>query len=134
MDPLGGPFRAFRDRYVAPFAGVSYDLAPRAVGVHPEHLARVPELAGKEVLVTHESTRPGPLHKRPSFRIVGLTRLMRDALPTAEHGVVFSVYDLDDPAAGRLIAGLHVGASVFLNSAVGLLPDDIVRRPGHGAA
>lgn len=127
--PLSGPFRAFRDRYVAPFAGLSYDLGPRAVGVHPDHLARVPELADKEVLVSHEGLRPSPLHRRPAFRIVELTAQMRDALGHAERGVVFSVFDLDDPAASDLVASLHLGESLFLNSAVDRLPGDVVRRP-----
>lgn len=127
--PLSGPFRAFRDRYVAPFAGLSYDLGPRAVGVHPGHLARVPELADKEVLVSHEGHRLAPLHRRPAFRIVELTAQMRDALGHAEHGVVFSVFDLDDPAASDLVASLHLGESLFLNSAVDRLPGDVVRRP-----
>lgn len=127
--PLAGPFRAFRDRYVAPFAGLSYDLAPRAVGVHPDHLARVPELAGREVLVSHDTAKPSPLSRRPAFRIVELNAMMRDALGAAQHGVVFSVFDLDDPAAGRLLAPLHPGDGVFLNSALERLPGDIVRRP-----
>lgn len=131
--PPGAPFRAFRDRYVAAYAGLSYDLAPRTVGVHPEHLARVPELAGREVLVSHDLARPAPRHKRPSFRICELNALMRDALGVAQHGVVFSVFDLEDPLAGKLIDVLHPGESLFLNSAVGLLPDDVVRRPDSAA-
>lgn len=127
--PLSGPFRAFRDRYVAPFAGLSYDLGPRAVGVHPGHLARVPELADKEVLVSHEGLRPSPLCKRPAFRIVELTAQMRDALGHAEHGVVFSVFDLEDAAAGELVASLQPGESLYLNSALDRLPGEIVRRP-----
>lgn len=128
-NPLAGPFRAFRDRYVAPFAGLSYDLAPRAVGVHPEHLARVPELADREVLVSHDTAKPASIVKRPSFRIVELNSMMRDALGAAQHGVVFSVFDLDDPAAGKLLAPLAVGDGVFLNTALERLPGDIVRRP-----
>lgn len=131
--PIAAPVRAFRDRYVAPFAGVSYDLAPRAVGVHPGHLASVPELAHKQVLVSHDGARPGPLSRRPAFRIIELTAQMRDALDHAAHGVVFSVFDLDDPVAGDLIARLQPGASLFLNSAVDRLPDEIVRRPDSAA-
>lgn len=127
--PLAGPLRAFRDRYVAPYAGLSYDLAPRAVGVHPEHLTRVPELAGKEVLVSHDGQRLGPLSTRPSFRVIELNGLMRDAIGVARHGLVFSVFDLEDPSAGKLIERLAPGESVFLNSALGLLPEDVVRRP-----
>lgn len=124
-----GPFRAFRDRYVASFGGLSYDLAPRAVGVHPEHLARVPELAGREVLVTHEGLRPAPLTTRPAFRIVELSDRMRDALGVAARGLVFSVFDLDDPTAARLIAHLAPGESVYLNSALDRLPSAHLRRP-----
>jgi len=131
--PPAAPFRAFRDRYVAAFAGLSYDLAPRAVGLHPEHLAQVPELADADVLVTSESVKPGPLHKRPAFRVVPLTALMRDALGVASHGVVFSVYDLDDPPAARLIERLEPGGSLILNSAVGRLSGDIIRRPDSAA-
>lgn len=130
---LPGPVRAFRDRYVAPFAGLSYDLAPRALGVHPEHLARVPELAGREVLVSADAIRPAPLHTRPSFRIVELNAYMRDALGTAAHGVVFSVFDLEDPQAGRLVERLAIGESLFLNAAVDRLPSDVVRRPDSAA-
>jgi len=128
------PFRAFRDRYVASFGGLSYDLAPRAVGIHPDHLARVPELAGREVLVSGDGIRPAPLHQRPSFKVVELNSMMRDALGASEHGVVFSVFDLEDPVAGRLLARFDPGESLFLNSAVERLPGDIVRRPGDGSA
>lgn len=127
--PLAGPLRAFRDRYVAPYAGLSYDLAPRSLGVHPEHLARVPELAGRDVLVSHDGQRPAPLSLRPAFRITALTALMRDALGVARHGVVFSVFDLDDPTTAKLIVPLEPGESLFLNSALARLPADIVRRP-----
>lgn len=128
-NPLAGPLRAFRDRYVAPYGGLSYDLAPRAVGVHPEHLSRVPELAGREVLVSHDTSRSSPLSKRAVFRVVELTASMRNALGVAQQGLVFSVFDLEDPATGRLIAPLAPGESVFLNSAVDRLPGDVVRRP-----
>lgn len=128
-DPHSGPFRAFRDRYAAPFAGLSYDLAPRAVGVHPGHLARVPELAGRDVLVSHESAKPASLSSRPAFHIVELTAMMRDALGAARYGVVFSVFALEEPAAGRLLAPLARGDGVFLNTAIQRLPGDIVRRP-----
>lgn len=129
-DAPTGPFRAFRDRYVASFGGLSYDLAPRAVGVHPDQLARVPELAGREVLVTHEGLRSAPLSTRPAFRIVELNGLMRDALGVSAHGVVFSVFDLEDPSAGRLLAPLAPGESLFLNSALDRFSPDILRRPG----
>ncbi len=132
--PLAGLFRAFRDRYVAPFGGLSYDLAPRAVGVHPDDLARVPELNGREVLVSADGVRPAPLHKRPSFQIVELSAQMRDALGASERGVVFSVFDLDDPVAGRVICRFEPGASLFLNSAVERLPGEVVRRPGGDSA
>lgn len=132
--PLAGLFRAFRDRYVASFGGLSYDLAPRVVGVHPDHLARVPELAGREVLVSADGLRPAPLHTRPSFQVVELNAMMRDALGTSQQGIVFSVFDLEDPHAGRLIARLDPGESLFLNSALERLPGDVVRRPGNSAA
>lgn len=132
--PGAGPFRAFRDRYVAPYAGVSYDLAPRAVGVHPDHLARVPELVGREVLVSHEQARSSPLHRRPAFRIVEVSAQMRDALLRSGAGVVFSVFDLDDPVACRLIGGLDPGHPVFLNAAVDRLAGHAVKRPDIGTA
>lgn len=131
--PLAGPFRAFRDRYVAPYGGLSYDLAPRAVGVHPDHLARVPELADREVLVSRDGQRPGPLSRRPAFRIVALDHAMRDALAHAQHGLVFSVFDLDDPSAAPVVSSLRPGESLFLNSALGRLAGDIVRRPDCAA-
>ncbi|HUR69548.1 MAG TPA: hypothetical protein VM370_09910 [Candidatus Thermoplasmatota archaeon] len=127
--PLAGPFRAFRDRYVAHYGGLSYDLAPRAVGVHPGHLSRVPELAGREVLVSHDGLRPAPLVKRPAFRVVELNGLMRDALGLAEHGIVFSVFDLEDPDTGKVLAALAPGDGVYLNSALDRMPGDVVRRP-----
>jgi hypothetical protein len=133
MDWRSGPFRAFRDRYVAPYAGLSYDLGPRAVGVHPTHLARVPELADREILVSHDGLRPVTLSRRPAFRIVELTPTMRDALDHARDGVVFSVFDLDDPAAAPLIGGLHPGESVFLNAALDRLGGEVVRRPDSAA-
>lgn len=133
--PLPGLVRAFRDRYVASYGGVSYDLAPRVVGVHPEQLAKVPELAGREVLVTHEALRPAPLHRRPSFTVVALSRLMRDALGRGEPGgVVFSVYDLEDPMAGPLLSHLGHGEPVFLNASLDRLGGgDVVRRPPTAA-
>lgn len=131
--PPAGPFRAFRDRYVAPFGGLSYDLAPRAVGIHPEHLKHVPELAGREVLVSADGIRPAPLHTRPSFQVVPVHELMRDARGVAEQGVVFSVFDLDDPLAGGILQRFLPGESLFLNSAVERLRDPI-RRPGDSAA
>lgn len=127
--PQAAPLRAFRDRYVAPYAGLSYDLAPRAVGVHPEHLARVPELADREVLVSHDASRPAPLVKRPAFRIVELGARMRHALAAAKDGVVFSVYDLDDPQAAQLVESLGLGESVFLNAALDRWSSGVVRRP-----
>lgn len=131
--PSTAPFRAFRDRYVAPYGGLSYDLAPRAVGVHPDHLAKVPELAGKEVLVSPEHGRVAPLSRRPSFEIVELSAAMRDALGRSAMGVVFSVFDLEDPVAGRLIAQLEPGHPVFLNTALDRLQGEVVRRPGTAA-
>lgn len=131
--PSAGPFRAFRDRYVAPFGGLSYDLAPRAVGVHPEHLARVPELNDREVLVSADAVKPSPLSTRPAFRVVELNAYMRDALGASQNGVVFSVYDLDDPLASRVVERLAIGESLFLNASLDRLPGDIVRRPGSAA-
>ena len=127
-----GPLRAFRDRYVASYNGLSYDLAPGAIGIHPGHLAQVPELAGRRVLVSHEAlpTR-GP---RPCFTVVPLDRLMRDAIRLAEGGgVVFSSFDLDEPDSADFLAPLQEGAAVFLNAAIGRLPEPGVRRP-HSAA
>lgn len=131
--PSPGLLRAFRDRYVASFGGVSYDLAPRAVGVHPAHLARVPELEGREVLVTHDQGRPGPLSRRPSFQVVPLRDGMRDALGRSAMGVVFSVFDLEDPVAGPLLGELALGNPVFINSALDRLGGDVIRRPGTAA-
>ena len=48
---------------------------------------------------------------------------------TTKSGVVFSVFDLDDPVAGRLLVRFSPGESLFLNSAVERLPGDVVRRP-----
>lgn len=127
-----GPLRAFRDRYVASYSGVSYDLAPGVIGIHPDNLAQVPELAGRRVLVTHETLQP--LAARP-FRVVALTRMMRNAMTLAEDGgVVFSTFDLDDPDGHRVLAALEWGDSVFLNSALSRLPEPTVRRPGLSAA
>lgn len=131
---MAGLFRAFRDRYVASFGGLSYDLAPRAVGVHPEHLSRVPELLGREVLVSADGLKPAPLHTRPSFQIVELTHQMRDALGASQNGIVFSVFDLEDPVAGRVLCRFAPGDGLFLNSALERMPGDVVRRPGDSAA
>lgn len=135
MDRASGPLRAFRDRYVAALAGVSYDLAPRVVGVHPDHLAHAPDLPGREVLVSPGQGRPEPLAHRPAFRVVQLTRLMRDALGVGSGGgVVFSVFDLDDPVTARLLGRLAPGEPVFLNASVDRLADPAVRRPDGFAA
>lgn len=125
-----GPFAAFRDRYVAAYAGVSYDLAPGAVGVDPDFLQNAPDLPGRIVLVSHDARAARPLLQRPTFLVVALTRMMRDALGAAGRGgVVFSTFDLDDPARGTVLEALDPGDSVYLNAAVGRLPDVAVRRP-----
>lgn len=125
-----GPLKAFRDRYVAPYAGVSYDLAPGVVGVDPEHLQNAPDLPGRLVVVSHDELPAKALLKRPAFVVVALTRFMRDARRLAsEGGVVFSTFDLDDPDAAPVISRLAPGTSVFMNSAVSRLPDVAVRRP-----
>lgn len=124
-----GPLRAFRDRYVAPFAGVSYDLAPGAVGVDPSCLENAPELPGRMVIVSREDA-PTWQPVRPAFVVVALTALMRDARRlAAAGGVVFSTFDVDDPDAGTVLEGLGVGESVFLNASLERLPPTGVRRP-----
>ena len=129
-----GPLRAFRDRYVAAYGGVSYDLAPRAVGVHPDHLRPVPELAMREVLVSTEQAHPGSVVHRPSFTVVPLVPLMQDAWNlAAEGGVVFSSFDLDDPRAEPVLGDLQQGDAVYLNSALSRL-GFALRRPDYSAA
>jgi hypothetical protein len=125
-----GPLRAFRDRYVAQFGGLSYDLAPGAVGVDPQFLGTAPDLAGRRVLVSPGAGTPQTLSARPTFLVVPLTRIMRHALDAAGEGaVVFSTFDLDDPRRERLLAALDLGDEVFLNAAVDRLPDVAVKRP-----
>jgi hypothetical protein len=133
--PLAGPVRAFRDRYVASFGGLSYDLAPRAIGVHPARIVSVPELAGRSVLVHGEAPLPSRLAPRPAFHVVVLDHLMRNARELTEQGgVVFSTFDLEDPDVASILAQLDRGDPVFLNSAFSLLPDVVVRRPGDRVA
>lgn len=128
-----GPLRAFRDRYVASYTGLSYDLAPGVIGVHPGRLTHVPELAGKRVAVSHESLATRA--PRPTFTVVPLSRLMRNALSLAQTGgVVFSSFDLEDPGASGFLAALREGDSVFLNSAIDRLPEPRVRRPDDRSA
>lgn len=135
MDKPLGPLRAFRDRYVAGFGGVSYDLAPRAIGVHPAALAQAPELAGRRVLVQAEDGRLPPLHRRPSFVVVALDVLMRNAREMAQAGgVVFSSFDLDDPAVSDLLGRLDFGDPLYLNASLDRLPDVVLRRPGDRPA
>lgn len=125
-----GPLRAFRDRYVAPYAGVSYDLAPGVVGVDPEHLQNATDLPGRTVVVSHDALRARPLLRPPAFVVVALTQLMRDARRlAAEGGVVFSSFDLDDPDAAPVLETLRPGRSVFMNAALSRLPDAAVKRP-----
>lgn len=126
-----GPVRAFRDRYAVPFGGISYDLAPRVVGIRLDDLQRVPELAGRDVLVSADRSAPTALARRPAFTVVGIAPSMRNAREVSqEGGLVFSSFDLDDPASGRLLAALHWGDTVYLNAALGRLPDPELRRPG----
>lgn len=133
--PLAGPLRAFRDRYVAAFSGVSYDLAPRAIGVHPASLTLAPDLPGRRVLVQSDDAHPIPLHKRPAFTVVVLDRLMRNARHLAETGgVVFSSFDLDDPSVASFLARLDFGDSLYLNASLERLPDVVLRRPGDRPA
>ena len=125
-----GPLRAFRDRYVAPYGGVSYDLAPGVVGVDPEHLQNAVELPGRMVVVSHDALPRAAFVKRPAFVVVALTGLMRDARRLAsEGGVVFSSFDLDDPDAAPVLETLLPGRSVFMNAALSRLPDAAVKRP-----
>lgn len=133
--PRAGPVRAFRDRYVAHFVGVSYDLAPGVVGVHPAALRSAPELPGREVTVSCERAPRTPLGARPTFTVVALTRLMRNASELAlEGGVVFSSFDLEDSDASAVLARMQDGETVFLNAAVERLRGDVVKRPFDGAA
>src|ERR1051325_11770931 len=105
-----GPFAAFRDRYVAAYAGVSYDLAPGAVGVDPDFLQNAPDLAGRLVLVSHDARAARRIVQRPTFLVVALDRLMRNALGAAAlGGGVFSTFDLEDPARGPVLEGLDPG-------------------------
>jgi hypothetical protein len=135
MDKPLGPLRAFRDRYVAGYGGVSYDLAPRAIGVHPGALAMAPELPGRRVLVQAEDAHRLPLHRRPAFTVVVLDHLMRNARELAQRGgVVFSSFDLDDPAVASLLANVDLGDPLYLNASLERLPDVFVRRPGDRPA
>lgn len=128
--PTAGPLRAFRDRYVASFMGLSYDLAPGSVGVHPDHVADAPDLPGRHVLVSEGSGPRGPLDRRPVFQVVLVERLMRNANAiSSAGGVVFSCFDLDTPATGRWLAHLRPGQPVYLNASVERLWGSIVRRP-----
>jgi hypothetical protein len=128
--PLAGPLRAFRDHYVAAYGGISYDLAPRAIGVHPGALALAPELPGRRVLVQPEHAAPGPLHKRPAFTVVVTDHLMRNARGLAEAGgIVFSSFDLEDPVVAHLLARLDWGDPLYLNAALERLPDGVLKRP-----
>jgi len=125
--PIAGPLRAFRDRYVAGYVGVSYDLAPRVIGIHPANARFVPELPGRRVLVQAERA-----HARltPAFTVVALDRMMRNARELAEQGgVVFSSFDLEDPDVAPLLAHADRGDAMYLNAALERLPDEIVRRP-----
>ena len=124
------PLRAFRDHYAAPFVGVSYDLAPGAVGLHPAHLGEAPELAGREVLVSRDRGPRTPLHKRPAFRVFVLPPALRNATEVGSHGgIVFSSFDLEDPDAAPLLEDIAPGEVLYLNAAVGRLPGTAIRRP-----
>lgn len=127
----GGLFRAFRDRYVASFGGLSYDLAPGAIGVERALLENAPELEGRSVLVTDGRGPPGAFDRRPAFLVVALDRMMRNAQAVAsEGGVVFSSFDLDNPRAAHLLEGLGAGDTLYLNSAVDRLRfDEAIKRP-----
>jgi len=130
-----GPIRAFRDNYVALYGGVSYDLAPGAVGIDPTFLQDAPDLAGRRVLVSRGSGALLSLSRRPTFQVVSLTHLMRHALDASGEGaVVFSTFDLDDPKRARLLEVLELGDSVFLNAAIERLPDVAVRHPFSDSA
>lgn len=125
-----GAIRPFRDHYAAPFVGVSYDLAPRAVGIHPGQLAHLPDLVGRRVLVTRDRGPRTPLHRRPAFDVVQITRLMRNAADVGgEGGIVFSSFDLEDPDAAPVLRDLDVGEVVYLNAAIERLPEYAIRRP-----
>lgn len=131
---LGGPLRAFRDRYVAYFGGLSYDLAPGSVGVDPAHLAQAPGLTGRVVLASAEHRSPGLVEPRATFEVVALTHQMKNAREDASGGgVVFSTFDLEAPEASPLLQTLSTGDTVVLNSAIERLRSGFIRRPDFGA-
>lgn len=125
------PFlRAFRDRYVAFFGGLSYDLAPGVAGVAPQVADAVPDLMGREVLVA-DGRRP---HPGASFTVISLDRLMRNAREVAAGDrIVFSSFDLDDPGAAALLERLRLGDPLYLNTTFDRLKDPTIRRPSFGA-
>lgn len=126
-----GLFRAFRDRYVTSFGGLSYDLAPGVVGLSADLVQVAPELVGRTVLVSDGRGPPSTLDHRPSFLVVALSRVMRNASEVADQagGVVFSTFDLDTPRAAPLLSHFGTGDTLYLNSAVDLLGEVVVRRP-----
>lgn len=134
--PPVGLLRAFRDRYVASFGGLSYDVAPGAVGVDPAILESAPELDGRRVLVRTGHERPVILDHQPTFIVTPLTHLMRNANEVAQNGggVVFSTFDLETPRAAGLLQRLGVGETLFLNASIGILDGAAVKRPDFGGA
>lgn len=144
------PVEPVKNLYVAPFGGISRDLAAGQVGLSRNALeANTTLVAGEDqVLVTTDRHgRSIPLFTKPLFRVVALDDDHPDALRSSPHGeVVFSEDDFGG-SAYAVFDTLRDGALVTLNATLakrfpwmdaaggGLFAKArLTRRGGEGAA
>lgn len=116
------PLEAIRDRYVSPFAGVSYDLAPFEIGLSAEALNANTSLAVDARVVVglgapNPAPRGGPVLTRATYRVVPLDTHRPDALRLSPHGeVVFSTFEQEEESS--LVPWLRRGDPIVLNAAL----------------
>lgn len=128
------PLQPMKDRYVSPFSGLSYELAPFEVGVNATALETNTRLAfDARVLVLAGDRAPfggcAPALTRVAHRVVPLDASRPDALRLSPHGeVVFSTFESEHDAS--LLPWLRPGDPVVLNAALARFPADL-RRPGE---
>ncbi|MHB8587016.1 MAG: hypothetical protein ACYDDF_14400 [Thermoplasmatota archaeon] len=114
------PVEALRDRYMTPFAGLTWQLLPGEVGVNVDALQANTHLeAAAHVLVSLSPPLPTPLVGRAVYRVVPLDATRPEALRLSPDGeAVFSAFETESEAA-RTIARLRPGDSIVLNAAIG---------------
>ncbi len=117
------PITPLRDRYVTPYAGVTWELEPFEIGVKASALRTNTSLHGHEhVLVSPMPDHQGrPLFTRAEYVVVPLGADRPDALAQSPNGeAVFSTYELDDETP-TVLQWLRRGDPVTVNATISRL-------------